>query len=215
MLPEYNKGIHRPIIVKAVAVMLAWYISAKRMMDVQMSFITHDQAAKVVHPGEAAFHLPTLRVTRTHPNGPTAPRGATGAPLKSRDGRFNPTAAQGVTQRTAVVRPVGHQLLGAGLGTSTLLRHVDGLQRGFGQRHLVGVGRRHIQADRQPVALRDHHHLAPLAHLGHPDAQALFRRDETAVEKGACPFQLAGLVQFIANLMFDIATICSWNIVIL
>jgi hypothetical protein len=187
---------------------------------------THNRCANAVYnarpsgdscPSRRSSVPPSNVARNPHPPEWADPAaGSTGTPLKGRDGRFNPTAAQSVTQRTAVVRSVGHQLSGAGLGTSPLLRHVDGLQRGFCQRDFVGVGCRHIQADRQPVAFRDHHYLAPLAHLSHPDARApFFRRDETAVEKGACPFQLARRVQFIANLMFDIATICSWNIVIL
>src|SRR5688500_16468156 len=136
------------------------------MLDITL--VAHHQAAIIVHPPEAAFHLPAPAVA-----GAGADRApsfeAPAAPARDRwNRRLNTPTAQITAEGLTVIRLIRDQFLRACPRTAAWLRDADGRQGGFRQLALVRVGTRDMQPDGQALALGDHHHFRALAHLGFP-----------------------------------------------
>ena len=137
------------------------------MLDVVL--IAHDQPATIVHPREAPLHLPAVAVTRAGSYRPPALRPVPAA-LNNGIRGLDPAPSQLLAKDLVVIPSVSDQPLGPCTRAPAPLGHFDRRQCGLGERVLMRPGTRHMQPDRQPMAIGHHHHLRALADFGLADA---------------------------------------------
>jgi len=156
---------------------------------VQMTLITNNQPAVVVHPPEAPLHFPPASVRGSHLDG-TASLGFDAlAPLESRDSRLDTPLSQLLAKLFAVISFICYQLLWSGLGSASLTRwrgHSNALQGGICQLQFVRLSRVYMQADGQPVPIYHNHHLGAFAHLGLAYSRPPFLAGTKLPSKNAC-----------------------------
>ena len=133
--------------------------------------IAHDQPPTIAHPRETPLHLPTAAVTRACAERPPAFRPSPVA-LNHRDGGLDappsPLLAEGLT----IIPLIGDYLLRACARPTARRGDLGRGQGRRGQRLFTRVRTRHLQSDRQTMAIRDRHHLRALADFGLPNTGA-------------------------------------------
>ncbi len=138
------------------------------------SFVSDNQTATIVQPGETPLNAPSLGVTGCR----KARRLSTfSAPLifSGRNARFDSAPRQLAPKGGTVETFVGNQLGHSGSGASApLLFNGDGCQRAARQTNFVRLRALAEQANRQTIAVRYQHHFAAFSNLGAPDSIAPF-----------------------------------------
>lgn len=138
------------------------------------TFISDNQAATVVKPGETSFDALPLGVTCRRK---TRRLSALSAPFvfALRDAHLDSARRQLAPEGGAVKSFVGDQLLHSGSGSSSFLFFDgDGRQCAARQTNFVRLPALAKQTDGKSVAVRHEHHFAALAHFGPPDSIAPF-----------------------------------------
>jgi hypothetical protein len=98
------------------------------------------------------------------------------AALNGRNSWLDAPSAQSLTPFTIVIGCVRHQCLWAGTWAATWLRDAYDRQGGVRPWALVGLGAGHVQPNRHPIAIGDHHYCASLADFRVADPGAPFLR---------------------------------------
>jgi hypothetical protein len=137
---------------------------------VHRALIPHDQPPIVIHPPEAALHLPTVTVVRSRANrSPTL--GPLPVPTRERGERgLDAPVAQIAAELPAILGFIRHERLRPRPRPASRVWYAHGGHGSFGQLALVRPGAVPRPPDWQAVAIGDDHHLRALADCGLADA---------------------------------------------
>jgi len=144
----------------------------ERLIKLDMTVVSHEQAAEVAKPGERALDLPALAVAPQA--APVVERGLASVLAVRADQRDAP-ARQAPAQFVAVVSAVGNHPQGAffwGSAPGERKRYLT--ERRLGQRHFRRAGAVQSASQRNTLAVDHHHPLCALALLGFSNAGAPF-----------------------------------------
>ena len=151
----------------------------------QGTFVPHDQPPAVIHPGKAALAFPALAVPRSSGQGATPLRALPSA-CHRRNGGLDASPAQITAEGLAVLRLVGHQLLGPRTRPPAPPGHLYHGQRGLGQLTLMRLGTGDIQSKGQAMAVSDDHYFGAFPHCGLADARSPFFAGTKLPSRKAC-----------------------------
>lgn len=147
----------------------------KRLKHRDFAFVTYDQAAEVLQPGDRAFDFPATAVATKL----AAILRPTFLVASVRTDQINPTTLQPRSQRIGIRRLIVNQslrLLAWASSTSTRHRHL--FQRRLDQRDFVRRRRGKLDSDRHTLAVRHHHKLCTLSAFGLSDLGTPFFAEE-------------------------------------
>jgi hypothetical protein len=141
------------------------------LIDAQQAVVTYGQTTIVAEPGVGALDFPSALVSAQLASVvirllPFVP--AVGS------NQLNAALFQSAPQRIAVIALVGDDALRFAAWPSAPARYLHLRQRGLGESHLVGRGRRQECSQRNTLAVDQYHPLRALAALGFPDRSAPF-----------------------------------------
>jgi len=143
------------------------------LVDGKRAVIAHHQSAEVAEPSEGALHSPPSLIA---PQRPTV-LGRRFAPiLPMRGDQLDAAPGQLVSQRVAIVAPVGDQAARLLPGTTGAMPtpYADRRQRRLDELDLRRGSRVKVVSQRNTLAVDHHHPLRPLAPLGFADSAAPF-----------------------------------------
>lgn len=143
----------------------------KRLIDIDLMFISDHQSSEVSNPGDAAFHLPAALVS---PQFSSVLRRRLHAVRLVRTNQIDTSPSQAFAQRIRVGRLVVDQSFGIFSWSATSSRHRHFLQCRFDQRRLVRARGGKLNSQRKTLAACHHHPLRTLSAFGLADAGAPF-----------------------------------------
>lgn len=143
----------------------------KALIDAQQAVVAHGQSAIVAEPGVGAFDFPAASVA---PQLASVIKGFLLLVPAVRSNQLDTALFQPAPQRITVVAFVGNDALRFRAWPSAPSWHFHSRERGFGERDLVGRGRRQECSQRNTLAVDQYHPLRALAALGFSDRSAPF-----------------------------------------